>query len=234
MPRRNGRKKESSYTPSVPELKRIFPKNKNQERMLTSIANNPITFVNGAAGTGKSLLSIYSAILEIEKGNIDSILYIKPNVDMLGERGVGFLKGEMEEKLAPLLMPIHDNMKVFLSPGKAKYYIDKGIIEVGLLEYLRGRNLDRTFVLMDELQNTTPHGVVTAYSRLTDTSKIVLMGDIQQCDTGLHHNGLRDAFLRYKGCEGVGFIEFTEEDIVRNSFMKQLLKRYRSPLPSNS
>lgn len=232
MPRRNGKKKNNPYVPPVPDVKRIFPKNQSQTLMMESLVDNYVTFVNAPAGCGKTLLAVYHAVQEIMAGNMDNILYIKPNVDMTGERGVGFLKGELDEKLAPLLDPLKDNIKVFLSPGKAQYFENKDKVSVGLLEYLRGRNLDRTFVIFDEAQNTTPHGVTTAYSRLTDSSKIVIMGDVVQCDTGLHMNGLRDSFLRYQGCEGVGFIEFSEEDVVRNTFMKSMLRRYRNSLPT--
>ena len=181
---------------------------------------------NDCIVTHNTLMSIYSAITSLERNEIDKILYIKPNVDMHGERGVGFLKGELDEKLAPLLQPVVDNLQVFLCPNKAKYYIDKNIIDIGLLEYLRGRNLDRTFVIFDEAQNTTPHGLITVITRLTDTSKLVVLGDVMQCDTQNINNGLNDAFKRYKGLSGIGFVKFTENDILRNSFMKSILIRY--------
>jgi phosphate starvation-inducible protein PhoH and related proteins len=219
-------KNRDSYTPSTPDIRRIFPKNDNQQKMLDSIQNNHITFVNGFAGTGKTLLSVYSAIMMLEARQIDQIVYIKPNVDMQGERGIGFLKGEIEEKLAPLLLPLLDNLKVFCSPTKARYLVDKGIIKVELLEYLRGRSLDRTFVIFDEAQNCRPHGVLTALTRMTDDSRIVVMGDLMQCDIELWDNGLRDAFSRYVGCKSVGFVKFEDHQwIYRNSFIKDILKR---------
>ena len=231
MSRRSKRQK--SYTPPVPDMKRIFPKTDAQELMMNSIDDNHVTFVDGCAGVGKTLIAVYKAVSLIENHEIDDILYIKPNVDMTGERGVGFLKGELDEKLAPLLDPLKDNIKVFLAEHKTKYYENKDKISVGLLEYLRGRSLDRTFVIFDEAQNTTPHGVITAISRLTDNSKIVVMGDVVQCDTGLHMNGLRDAFLRYKGLPDIGFVQFTEDDVVRNGFMRGILRRYRQSLPAS-
>lgn len=195
---------------------------------MESIRENPITVVNGASGVGKSCIALHEAVHMMQDREIDKILYIKPNVDFgRYERGIGFLKGEMDEKLQPLLYPVIDNLGVFCTPGKAQYMLDKKKIEVGLLEYLRGRSLRRTFVLLDECQNISPHGLLTVITRLGHDSKLVAIGDTMQCDIGLKENALSDAMVRLKGLPEVGIVEFKPEDIVRNGYLHKIIHRYQ-------
>ena len=221
------RRKSKSYTPSTPEVVKLNPLNENQRLLMESIEKNPITVVNGAAGVGKSCVALYKAVEMYEQRRIDKILYIKPNVDFgKVERGIGFLKGEVEDKLQFLLLPVIDNLEVFCSAGKAKSLIDQKKIEAGLLEHLRGRSLRYTFILADEIQNTEVKSVLTLITRMGEGSKLVISGDTMQCDTGIKNNGLVDALNRLRGLNEVGIINFTKDDIVRNKFLSKVINRY--------
>lgn len=223
------KKRSHTYLPPTPEVITLFPRNENQEIMMELIREKPITIANGASGVGKSCIALHEAVHLMQKREIDKILYIKPNVDFgKYERGIGFLKGEMDEKLLPLLYPVIDNLSVFCTPGKAQYMLDKKQIEIGLLEYLRGRSLRRTFVLVDEVQNTTPHALLTVITRLGEGSKLVAIGDTMQCDIGLQNNALEDALTRLKGIPEVGIVEFSAADIVRNTYLHKIIHRYRT------
>ncbi len=225
---RSRSKRKNTYCSPEPEIKKITPKTEHQKEMMISIRSNPITIAEGVAGSGKSLVALHEAVQMKEWRTIDKILYIKPNVDFgKTERGVGYLKGDVKEKLQPLLFPVLDNLQIFCSKGKMMTLISDEVIEVGLLEYLRGRSLHRTFVILDEAQNCDPHSILTVISRLDDTSTLVVCGDTMQCDIGMRNNGLADAVKRLRGLEEVGIVHFTTEDIVRSSYLKKVITRYQ-------
>lgn len=213
---------------STPEISRLYPRTESQGFLMDSIEQYPITIAAGAAGVGKTLIALHSAVWMLNNRGIDKILYLKPNVDFSGERGLGFLPGDLDEKIAPLLYPVLDNLEVFVTPGKRNYLLDKKQIECFLLEYLRGRSLRNTFVIFDEAQNTTKNGILTAISRLEDTSKLVICGDPTQQDTETRDNGLADALKRLQGLEQVGIVKFNSDDIVRNSFLRNVIERFEA------
>lgn len=234
MARRSKRNKnsqrQSTYTPSRPEISPINPKTEKQRTLMEYILDKDVIIANGEAGCGKSFVTLYQAVQMLEHGWVDKILYIKPNVDFEGERGIGFLQGSVDEKMLPLFQPIMDNMK-FCTKGKKMELLQQKKIEIGLLEYLRGRNLAKTFVILDEAQNTSVHAVKTVISRLEinddSFSKIVITGDVGQCDTrDKLNNGLRYCLNNLHDLEEVGMVNFTREDNVRNPRLNRILSRF--------
>jgi phosphate starvation-inducible protein PhoH and related proteins len=224
--RRQRRKKENTYQNRTPEITRLFAKNNHQQDLINSINKNAITIAVAPAGCGKTLLALHEGVWMLEAGVIDKIIYVKPVVDFAGDKGIGFLPGTVDEKIAPLLLPVLDNISVFTSPGKARYLLDKKQIEYQLLEYVRGRSLRKTLVIADEMQNSNKHTALTLISRLENSSKLVMLGDPRQSDIGLKDNAITDAKHRLKNLSDVGIIEFNTNDIVRSSFLKHIIARY--------
>jgi len=226
MPSSNRRRRKDKFV-SSPEITRLFAKTDAQAEFMRSLENNVITIGAGVAGVGKTLLALHHAVWLHHKGKIDKIIFLKPNVDMVGERSLGFLPGELDEKVLPLLAPVLDNLEVFCTSGKAKSLIDQKHIECGLLEYMRGRSLNKTFVIYDESQNATPHGVLTMISRLGEDSKLVLLGDPNQRDVdSREQDGLSDALYRLRDLDEVGIVRFGSNDNVRNPHLINVLRRY--------
>lgn len=213
----------NSYSEQILKLQ---PKTLNQARLIKSIRNNHVTIASGSAGVGKTLMALHEAVWMMEKGVIDQILYTKPIVDIQHQKGLGFLPGDLNEKVLPLLAPLLDNLEVFVKPGKIQYLLDKSKIKYQSLEYIRGRSLRNTFVVADEFQNATIHNAVTVISRLEQSSKIVMIGDPKQRDIILTSNALSDALIRLQNKNSVGIVEFSRDDIVRSVFLKDVLESY--------
>ena len=223
---RNSKKKE--YVPSKPEIIPIHPKTYAQEELMESIMAKPISIGCGCAGTGKSLVTIYEGIKLLEQGKVDQILYTKPIVEFKGERGLGFLPGDENEKTKVYLESIRDNLSVFVTKGKAEYLLNKGKIIFQPMEFIRGRSLRDKYVILDEAQNTTKHGVLTMLTRLEESSKIVILGDPAQSDVRHKDNdGLSDSMSRLSGLAEVGIVKFSPSDIVRSGFLAKVIGRYQ-------
>lgn len=220
--------RKKKYKETTPDIIKVNPKTEGQRLLIESIEKNPITIASGPSGSGKTLVALHEAVQMFHKRQIDKILYIKPNVDIFYDKGIGYLSGDIDEKLSPLLAPVRDNLSVFCSDGKARQMIDNKDIEIQLIEFLRGRSLGYTFVILDESQNMHPAGILLALSRLEETSKIVLLGDAAQKDSYSRlGNGINDAIQRLSPLKDtVGIIQFTEEDILRNSYLKDVIKAY--------
>lgn len=208
------------------QMQRLQPKTLNQARLVRSIKQNHITIASGSAGVGKSLIAIHEAIWMMDRGLIDQILYVKPIVDVQEQKGLGYLPGDLNEKVLPLLAPVLDNLEVFMSSGKIEYLLSKEKIKFQPLEYIRGRSLRNTFIIADEFQNATIHNAITVISRIEESSKVVMIGDPKQCDSYRKVNALSDAMMRLSGANSTGIVEFNKEDVIRNSFMKDVLDRY--------
>lgn len=232
MPTRSGNRRSNSKgqnsqrTLGNQDVFRINAKNKNQQLMIDSIANNYVTIAKGAAGVGKSLIAISEAVWMVEKGLMSKVLYSKPIVDFAEQKSLGFLPGDLNEKTLPLLFPVLDNLETFCTPGKARYLLDKKVIEFQPLEFIRGRSLKETVIILDEAQNCSPHAVLSVISRIDKTSRVIILGDPKQVDFKLPVNGLNDAFFRLKNLDNVGLIEFSPKDILRNPFLSHIISRY--------
>lgn len=224
--RRRRQLNEESSRETSDQVLKLQPKTLNQARLVKSIRNNHVTIASGSAGVGKTLVALHEAVWMMEKGVIDQILYTKPIISFREQNGLGFLPGDLNEKVLPLLAPLLDNLEVFVSPGKIQYLLDKGKIKYQALEYLRGRSLRNTFIVADEFQGISVHGAITVISRIEESSKLVMLGDPKQQDILLPTNALTDALVRLKGVQDVGIIEFSSNDIVRNAFLKTVLSLY--------
>ena len=144
---------------SEPEVRRISPMNENQSAALEYLRTKTLTILTGPPGTAKTLLSVYVACEKLQKRQIDKIYYIKPIVDVPGEKGIGYLPGDKSEKLDPYFASLRDALCVFMAKGKSDYLIDKKIVEFVPIEHLRGRSLDRCFIIADEMQNASVHSL---------------------------------------------------------------------------
>lgn len=201
----------------------------NQKKYISSIYDNVITIVYGPPGTGKSLIALYAGFRLLAKGKIEKIYYIKPDVGMYGQRSRGFLPGNAIEKAWPLIGPVLDNLCQFMPREQAMYHLEKGTVEVLILEDLRGRSFDNSLVFLDEAQNTLPPHIKTFLTRVGEGSHFVLAGDADQSDQKPEfacRNGLSDVIYRLRGLAGVGVVEFTRDDIQRHPIIAHVLERF--------
>lgn len=216
-------------------------KNKKQKEMHDTILNNRITFVRGAAGTGKTLISLLTALECIKDPsiNIDQIVLTKPIVEITSTRGLGALPGDINEKTLSYYTHFYDSLTKLIGTEPTKLLKERGVIKDTVLNFLRGSTFGKwdangkpvgSFCIFDESQNCSPVEMKTFISRMGEESKLVIMGDSDQIDLKLNKGekcGLDDAWDRLQGVDGIGFIEFTEDDIVRDPFLIEIMKRYK-------
>ena len=200
-----------------------------QEELWNTFKRNTVTLAHGCAGTGKTLLALHYGLYGIASGDFDKVYYVRSDVGVEYQRGRGALPGDLSEKIAPLIAPVLDNLPCIMrSHGAAEYLLNKKIIEPVLLEDIRGRSLNESFIIVDEAQNFLPGHIKTCLSRVGKDSKICLIGDTKQTDLEVfrRENGLVDAIHRLRNLMEVGVVEFQKEDIVRNSVIAHILDRY--------
>jgi phosphate starvation-inducible PhoH-like protein len=216
-------------------------KNKKQKDMYDTILKNRITFVSGPAGTGKTLVSLMAGLECIKNPNINisQLVMVKPIVEITSQKGLGALPGGVEDKTFLYFTSFYDNLTKIIGNETTKYLKDSGVIKDTVLNYLRGSTFGRytaegkpigSFCIFDETQNCTETEMKTFISRMGEETKLVIMGDIEQTDLKLGYNqisGLEDGLKRLRDIEGIGFVEFTEDDIVRDPFLIEIMKRYR-------
>ncbi|WP_232060097.1 PhoH family protein [Athalassotoga saccharophila] len=205
----------------------VFPKTKGQQKYIDAMKENDIVFSIGPAGTGKTYLAVAMAVEQLRSGQIQRIVLTRPAVEA-GEK-LGFLPGDMIEKVDPYLRPLYDALFDMMSPERFNYYREKGIIEVAPLAYMRGRTLNNAFMILDEAQNTT-HGQLKMFlTRMGFGSKVVVTGDITQIDLeNKSDSGLLEVQKILKEIKGVAFVYLEEEDVVRNPIVKRIIKAYES------
>jgi len=216
--------KEINYKPG------IKAKNPSQEKLIQKIKNNNITFVSGPAGVGKTLIALKAA-MDAMKNNekITRLIFTKPIVE--ADESMGFLPGDMSEKIAPYMSSYYSNMEKLIGSSPTQWMITNKIIQEEPLNFMRGNTYDDAIMILDEAQNTTIKGLKLFISRLGENSKMIVMGDADQTDLKLKGNeksGLQDAFERFQGLQGVTTHEFEEKDIVRNSILIEVMKRYKN------
>ena len=201
-------------------------KTANQYRFIKTIRNNDLTFGIGPAGTGKTFLAVLMAVAYLKKGDVSKIIITRPAVEA-GE-SLGFLPGDLKEKIDPYLMPIYDALDDILGHEQKEKLIEKGVIEVIPLAYMRGRTLDEAFIILDEAQNTTDKQMLMFLTRLGFNSKMVVNGDITQVDLNIsrHKSGLKIAYDKLCDIRNIGFIEFSSSDVVRNPLVQTIIEKF--------
>lgn len=211
------------------DLMPFIPRTDRQEELWTCLNKNTVTIAVGPAGVGKTLVALHWGLSSIRVNQIDKIYYLRSDVGVMHQRGRGALPGTLEEKMAPLVGPVFDNLNVIMrSHGAAEYLVNKKIVEPILLEDVRGRSLSNCLIVFDEAQNATPDQCKTVLSRVGENAKVILTGDTRQIDLDVFqsNSGLIDAYQRLSGLDQVGHVRFTIDDIVRNSVIAHVLRRY--------
>lgn len=203
----------------------IKPRTVNQKKLVDSTLKNDLVFALGPAGTGKTYISVALAVRALKNKEVKKIVITRPAVEA-GEN-LGFLPGDLKEKVDPYLRPIYDALDDMVAPEKLKYYYENRIIEIAPLAYMRGRTLKNAFILLDEAQNTTEMQMKMFLTRMGLQSRMIVTGDISQVDLPGHQkSGLVEAVNRLKKIVGIGFAELTEKDVMRHKLVGKIIKAY--------
>jgi len=207
------------------EQKVVSPKSINQKLYIDNIRTNDIVFGIGPAGTGKTYLAVAMAVSAFVGKQVRSIILARPAVEA-GER-LGFLPGDLAQKVNPYLRPLHDALNAMLGRGKVADLIEEGLIEIAPLAFMRGRTLSNAFVILDEAQNTTHEQMKMFLTRLGFNSQAVITGDITQIDLpDRRQSGLIEAARILKDIKGIAFNQFTEVDVVRHRLVQEIIRAY--------
>ena len=209
----------------TPSGRAIKPRTLGQRLYVDSLKKTELVICCGPAGTGKTFLGVAMAVKALKSREVSKIILTRPAIEA-GER-LGFLPGDIEEKVNPYMRPIYDALSALLGQEMFERYYDKGVIEVSPLAFMRGRNLDDCFVLLDEAQNTTPEQMKMFLTRLGVNCRACVCGDFTQIDLprGIP-NGLKDAITVLDGVEGIRIVSLNDSDIVRNSLVARIVKAY--------
>lgn len=203
----------------------ILPKTFMQKSYMESVREHDIVFGIGPAGTGKTYLAMAMAVSALLNKQVRRVVLCRPAVEA-GEK-LGFLPGDMAEKVNPYLRPLYDALHDMVEVDRAKEMIEKGMVEVAPLAFMRGRTLNHSFVILDEAQNTTPAQMKMFLTRLGFGSKCVVTGDVTQIDLPRgQQSGLNEALMILKDVEGLGFIHFTEDDVIRHPLVGRIVSAY--------
>ncbi|HAV39647.1 MAG: PhoH family protein [Aquificota bacterium] len=205
--------------------KAIVPKTHTQRLYIDAIKNNDIVFGIGPAGTGKTYLAMAMALAHLKANKVNKIILTRPAVEA-GEK-LGFLPGGIAEKVDPYLRPLYDALYDMVDYDKAGYMLERNIIEIAPLAFMRGRTLNDAFIILDEAQNSTKEQMKMFLTRIGFGSKVVITGDITQIDLPKREqSGLVEAIKVLKGIEGISFVWFKEEDVVRHPIVARIIKAY--------
>ena len=203
----------------------IVPKTLGQKKYLQSIFENDIVFGIGPAGTGKTYLAMAAAVAKLLDGSIKRLILSRPAVEA-GET-LGFLPGDLQEKILPYLRPLYDALYDMIDRDDVAKLIEKGVIEIAPLAYMRGRTLSDSFIILDEAQNTTPEQMMMFLTRLGNESKMVITGDITQIDIPRSKtSGLLEIRKVLKSMKGINFHEFGASDVVRHHLVQKIVEAY--------
>ena len=203
----------------------VSPKTEGQHRYLEMVKNNDVVFSIGPAGTGKTYLSVAFALAALDANEVDRIILCRPAVEA-GE-SLGFLPGDLKEKVDPYLAPLYDSLHTLYSESKLSQLLKNKIIEVVPLAYMRGRTLDSAYMILDEAQNATPLQMKMFLTRLGVGSRSIITGDITQVDLqNPKESGLLQASEILSGVEGIGFVRLDEKDVVRHPLVMKIIKAY--------
>lgn len=207
--------------------KPIKTKTHGQAGYIKSIRENPLVFGIGPAGTGKTFLAVAMAVTAFKNREVNRIILTRPAVEA-GEK-LGFLPGDLQNKVDPYLRPLYDAMYQIMGAESYLKYLEKGMIEVAPLAYMRGRTLDDSFIILDEAQNTTPEQMKMFLTRIGFGSRAVITGDITQIDLpGDKKSGLVEAGKILRDIKGIGFVHLTHKDVVRHELVQRIIKAYEA------
>lgn len=203
----------------------VKAKTHNQKRLVEAVKDHDIVFAIGPAGTGKTFTAVALAVKALKEKSVRKIIITRPAVEA-GEN-LGFLPGDLKEKIDPYLRPIYDALDDMISADKLKGYLEKNTIEIAPLAYMRGRTLDNAFILLDEAQNTTPMQLKMFLTRMGPSSKIIITGDRSQVDLPKNQrSGLEEAARILRRIPGISFIELDGKDVVRHPLVVKILEAY--------
>ncbi len=207
--------------------KPIKPKTLGQKRYIQALTDNTITLGVGPAGTGKTYLAVAMAVKAFRENTVNRIILTRPAVEA-GEK-LGFLPGDLQNKVDPYLRPLYDALFDMLGSENYQKYLERGNIEVAPLAYMRGRTLDDSFIILDEAQNTTPEQMKMFLTRMGFNSRAVITGDITQIDLpSSQRSGLVEAMRVLKNIDDIAIVELNEKDVVRHHLVQKIIKAYES------
>jgi len=216
---------DDSFPPVTFILKTLTVRTPKQKAYLETVANSELTFAVGPAGTGKTYLAVSCALKALRDGTVNRIVISRPIVEA-GEK-LGFLPGDLQEKVNPYLRPIFDSFIALIGPDKFMSLWDNGTIEIAPLAYMRGRTLENSFIILDEAQNTTQEQMKMFLTRLGAGSKSIVTGDVTQIDLPQKgSSGLTHAVKVLKEVPEIGVVHFGDEDVVRHPLVKKIVAAY--------
>ena len=206
--------------------KPICGRNQNQKLLVEAFNKNDLTFALGPAGTGKTYIAIALAVKALKNREVRKIILSRPAVEA-GEK-LGFLPGDMEDKIDPYLQPLYDALEDMVPAVKLKEYLENNVIQIAPLAFMRGRTLNDAVIVLDEAQNTTTHQIKMFLTRLGMNAKMIITGDITQIDLPRStSSGLVQALKVLKGVPGIGMVEFGKKDIVRHQLVQRIVEAYQ-------
>lgn len=218
----------NNYLPEKQKTVKIIPKNRNQEEYMLTLADSKkdVVFGIGPAGTGKTLIAVLTAIKFFKEGEIDKIVVTRPAVSV--DEDLGFLPGTLEQKMAPWTRPIFDVLREYFNAKEIEGMIEEGVIEIAPLAYMRGRTFKRSYIIADEMQNSTASQMKMLLTRLGEGSKMAVTGDLNQADR-MKDNGLIDFIEQLKTRQNINhiaYVTFMHGDIERHEAVKEILEVY--------
>ncbi len=203
----------------------IRAKTANQKKLVDKVMKNDIVFAIGPAGTGKTYTAVAMAVKALKEKQVKRIILTRPAVEA-GEN-LGFLPGDLKEKIDPYLRPLYDALDDMIHPEKLNYMLQNRIIEIAPLAFMRGRTLDNAFIILDEAQNTTVPQLKMFLTRIGPTAKAIVTGDMTQIDLPHHQkSGLRVALNILENIKGIAIVHLSEQDVVRHKLVKKIIKAY--------
>lgn len=206
--------------------KPIAARNPNQQKLVDAFIHNDLTFALGPAGTGKTYIAITLAVRALKNREVRKIILSRPAVEA-GEK-LGFLPGDMKDKIDPYLQPLYDALEDMIPAVKLKEYMDNNVIQIAPLAFMRGRTLNDAVIVLDEAQNTTTHQIKMFLTRLGMNAKMIITGDVTQIDLPRSvRSGLVQALHVLNGVEGIGMVEFGKKDIVRHHLVQRIVEAYQ-------